>query len=67
MAFETLELAERLGLNATVIDMNEHESEQDMQDFIEYCYGNTSTAMGALRQRDDRLEPYQPFRIELGK
>jgi hypothetical protein len=35
MAFETLELAERLGLNETVIDLNEHETSEDAADFIE--------------------------------
>ena len=28
MAFETLELAETLGLNETVIDLNEHETDR---------------------------------------
>lgn len=66
MAFETLELAEKLGLNETVIDLNEHETSQDMADFIEYVYGPVSSKMGALRQRDGRAKPYMPFRVELG-
>jgi alpha-N-arabinofuranosidase len=66
MAFETLELAEALNLSAVVIDLNEHETSQDAEDFIEYCFGNTSTTFGALRAQDGRRKPYRPFRIELG-
>jgi alpha-L-arabinofuranosidase len=66
MAFETLELAETLGLNETVIDLNEHETSADMADFVEYVYGPTTSKMGALRKQDGRAEPYQPFRVELG-
>ena len=66
MAFETLELAERLGLNETVIDLNEHEHSQDCADFVEYVYGPTTSPMGALRKQDGRAEPYRPFRVELG-
>ena len=66
MAFETLELAEKLGLNATVIDLNEHEIDQDMSDFVEYVYGPVSSKMGGLRARGGRVEPFRPFRVELG-
>ena len=35
MAFETLELAEKLGLNETVIDLNENEASGDMA--VRHC------------------------------
>jgi alpha-L-arabinofuranosidase len=66
MAFETLELAETLGLNETVIDLNEHETSEDCADFVEYVYGPTTSKMGAVRKLDGRAEPFKPFRVELG-
>ena len=66
MAFETLELAEKLGLNETVINLNEREMSEDCSDFVEYVYGPTTSNMGALRKQDGRAESFKPFRVELG-
>ena len=65
--FETLELCEALGIEACVITLPVTETVADLEDLIEYAFGNaTETKWGAMRKKDGRENPYRPFLIEVG-
>lgn len=65
--FEYLELCEYIRIQKCVITLNSAETMQDMNDFVEYVYGDAKTTVwGAQRAEDGHPIPYQPFWIELG-
>jgi hypothetical protein len=65
--FEFLELCESLNISLCVVTMNSQEVLQDIDDFVEYVYGDSETTFwGAQRAADGHLKPYHPFAIEIG-
>ena len=49
------------------ITTTETSSPDEFADLVEYCYGNATTKMGALRIADKHPDPYKLRFIELGK
>lgn len=48
------------------ITTTETSSPDEFADLVEYCYGNATTKMGALRIADKHPDPYKLRFIELG-
>ena len=63
--FEVMELCEAINVTC-VISFPLGQSPEEMADFIEYAFGNSSTPLGALREKDGRTKPYQPIWIQMG-
>lgn len=63
--FEVLEMCEAAD-SWCAITINNDEQPKDMADFVEYCFGNSSTVWGKQRVNDGRLAPFKPFTIEIG-
>ena len=49
-----------------IITLNALESPEDMADFVEYSWGNSSTKWGALRIADGHPQPYRVHTVEIG-
>ena len=66
--FEFLALCERIrSIRLCVTTMNSNETLQDVDDFVEYAYGDALTTLwGAQRSADGHEAPYAPFAIEIG-
>ena len=63
--FEVVDLCQSIGCEP-VITLNLNETAADMCDFVEYCWGNTSTSWGAIRAADGHPEPYRVSVVEIG-
>eukprot|EP00929_Paragymnodinium_shiwhaense_P114278 TRINITY_DN8261_c1_g4_i1.p1 TRINITY_DN8261_c1_g4~~TRINITY_DN8261_c1_g4_i1.p1 ORF type:complete len:709 (+),score=93.64 TRINITY_DN8261_c1_g4_i1:54-2129(+) len=63
--FEFLDLCEALGVQA-VVTLNNEEAAADIEDLMEYAYGNSKTRWGTQRIMDGRSTPYPPFTVEIG-
>ena len=63
--FETVDLCQAIECEP-VITLNLNETAEDMGDFVEYCWGNTSTPWGAIRAADGHFEPYRVTIVEIG-
>jgi alpha-N-arabinofuranosidase len=63
--FEIADLCSAIGCE-TIVTINNHELASDMGDFVEYCWGNSSTTWGQLRVQDGHPEPYNITYVEIG-
>ena len=63
--FEIVDLCQAIDCEP-VITLNLNETADDMGDFVEYCWGNTSTPWGAIRAADGHPEPYRVSIVEIG-
>lgn len=63
--FELIDLCNAMGITAVVSTFCTI-SPEDYADFIEYCWGNSSTVWGHQRHLDGHPEPYNITYIELG-
>ena len=63
--FEIVDLCQAIDCEP-VITLNLNETADDLGDFVEYCWGNTSTPWGAIRAADGHPEPYRVSVVEIG-
>lgn len=64
--FEMLDFCEAAGIPACVVTLPVTETVDDLVDLMEYSFGGNDTVYGALRIKDGRAKPYQPYMIEIG-
>jgi alpha-L-arabinofuranosidase len=63
--FEIADLCSAIGC-FPIVTINNLELASDMADFVEYCWGNSSTTWGQQRITDGHPEPYNITHIEIG-
>jgi len=63
--FEGIDLCSVIGCDP-VITLNNLEAPGDMGDFVEYCWGNSSTEWGRQRVLDGHPAPYNVTFVEIG-
>eukprot|EP01084_Bolivina_argentea_P173338 300219_1 len=63
--FEMIDTCTEIGCQA-LITINNQETASDMADFVEYCWGNSSSKYGAMRILDGHPGVYNVSWIEIG-
>eukprot|EP00117_Sycon_ciliatum_P036358 scpid35682/ scgid27380/ len=64
--FHLIDMCNAIGIEPIVTTFAVPADPVDMADFVEYCYGNASTAWGRRRIEQGHPEPYRWKYIELG-
>jgi hypothetical protein len=64
--FEAADMTNAMGNVELVVSLAWEQSAEDWADLVEYCWGNSSTAWGALRITDGHPEPYRISWFEIG-